>query len=390
MRRICVVTSTRADYGILSGLIRAISRDSELELQLVVTGMHLLPEFGNTVEEIEKDGFEIAARIDIMEKGDTPLDMVRVTANATNRFAEYFDKERPDLVVILGDRTEMLGVGTAAFLLNVPIAHIHGGELTFGAVDDGVRHCLTKMSKLHFVAAEEYRHRVIQMGENPDCVYNVGAMGVENARKMVKFSDAEVRKKLNIKEDSPYVIVTFHPETQSILGAMLQVQPLVRAMKANPQYTYIITKANSDAGGRTINELWEKECQTEENWHLFASLGAKLYLSAVKNAEFVMGNSSSAILEVPSFKIPSINIGERQAGRLMAKSIIHAENNEEAIKLAMKEAENARDEDRYRFMESPFGEGDTADKILDIIKENLRYNRLEHRKEFTDLEYETK
>ncbi|MBR4795139.1 MAG: UDP-N-acetylglucosamine 2-epimerase (hydrolyzing) [Lachnospiraceae bacterium] len=385
MWNICVVTSTRADYGILSGLLKKIDADSELTLKLVVTGMHLMPEFGETYKEIENDGLKIAEKIDIAEKGDTELSVAKVMSNATRKFAEYFAKNRPDILIILGDRTEMLGVASAALIMNIPIAHIHGGELTFGAVDDAVRHSLTKMSRIHFTACEEYRKRVIQMGERPDTVFDVGAMGVENALKMEKFTKAEVRERLHLDNDKPYVMVTFHPETQSILGAMLQVQPLLKTMKAHPEYNYVITKANSDAGGLSINELWEKECKIEKNWNLYASLGAKLYLSAVRDAQFVIGNSSSAILEVPSFKIPSVDIGDRQKGRIMAESVIHADNNEEAVSAAFEEAVKARCEDRFKDMKSPFGEGDTADRILEHLKDALRFNKIGGKKEFYDL-----
>lgn len=388
MWKVCVVTSTRADYGILSGLLKKLDADSAIELKVVVTGMHLMPEFGETYKEIENDGFKIDEKIDISEKGDSAVAASKVAANATAKFAEYFDKKRPDVLVILGDRTEMIGVATAALIMNVPIAHIHGGELTFGAVDDAVRHSITKMSRIHFTACEEYRNRVIQMGESPETVFDVGAMGVENALKMEKYNSSEVRERLHINNDKPYVMVTFHPETQSILGAMLQVQPLLKTMKAHPEYNYVITKANADAGGLSINELWEKECQKEENWNLFASLGAKLYLSAVRDAEFVIGNSSSAILEVPSFKIPSVDIGDRQKGRIMAESIIHAENNDSAVEEAFNEAVKARKEDRFANMMSPFGDGDTSVRIHDILKDALKANRLKGKKEFFDINWE--
>ncbi len=388
MWKVCVVTSTRADYGILSGLLKKLDADRDIELKVVVTGMHLMPEFGETYKEIENDGFKIDEKIDISEKGDSAVAASKVAANATAKFAEYFDKKRPDVLVILGDRTEMLGVATAALIMNIPIAHIHGGELTFGAVDDAVRHSLTKMSRIHFTACEEYRNRVIQMGESPETVFDVGAMGVENALAMEKFDSAEVLKRLNINNDKPYVMVTFHPETQSILGAMLQVQPLLKTMKAHPEYNYVITKANADAGGLSINELWEKECAKEENWNLFASLGAKLYLSAVRDAEFVIGNSSSAILEVPSFKIPSVDIGDRQKGRITAGSVIHAENNEEAVGRAFDEAVKARKEGRFADMRSPFGDGDTSVRIHDILKDALKANRLKGKKEFFDINWE--
>ncbi len=388
MWKVCVVTSTRADYGILSGLLKKLDADSAIELKVVVTGMHLLPEFGETYKEIENDGFTIDEKIDIAEKGDSAVSASKTAANATAKFADYFAKKRPDVLVILGDRTEMLGVATAALIMNVPIAHIHGGELTFGAVDDAVRHSITKMSRIHFTACEEYRNRVIQMGESPETVFDVGAMGVENALKIEKYNSSEVRERLHINNDKPYVMVTFHPETQSILGAMLQVQPLLKTMKAHPEYNYVITKANADAGGLSINELWEKECAKEENWQLFASLGVKLYLSAVRDAEFVIGNSSSAILEVPSFKIPSVDIGDRQKGRITAESVIHAENNEAAVEEAFNEAVKARKEDRFADMRSPFGDGDTSARIHDILKDALKANRLKGKKEFFDINWE--
>lgn len=388
VRHICVVTSTRADYGILTGLIKKIELDDELELHLVATGMHLDEDFGNTVTEIEKDGFTLDDQIRILEKGEGAKAVTKTMANAITGFSRYFERVHPEVVILLGDRTEIMGVALAALISNIPIAHIHGGELTEGAVDDAIRHSISKMSSIHFVACEEYRKRVIQMGEFPDCVFNVGAMGVENAIKLKKIPKEEVLEKLGVKNNRPYALVTFHPETKSIIGAMLQIQPLMKAMKAHPEMDFIITKANSDAGGRTINELWEQECKVEENWRLYSSLGMKLYLSAVSYANFVIGNSSSAILEVPSFKIASIDIGNRQKGRIMAPSIIHVENEEEEILGAIDEALDAFNNNRFKEIENPFGGGDTADRILEILKEQLRQNKITSKKSFFDIDIE--
>lgn len=381
MKKICVVTTTRAEYGLLYPLIRRLLVCGEWKVQLVVTGTHLEPEFGNTYQEIEKDRIPIFAKLPILAPGDGPLAVSRTMARALEGFAEYFREEQPDLLILLGDRTELLGIAAAAMNQQVPIAHIHGGELTQGAVDDSVRHALTKMSHLHFASAEEYRRRIIQLGEEPDRVFNVGALGVENILRQELFPREELSAAAGFPADRDYVVVTFHPVTREEGTAGRQVQELFAAMEQRSGLFYLITKANSDAGGRQINAYMEARTAGRENMKLVSSLGMKRYLSAVKYARFVLGNSSSGIIEAPSLGVPTVNIGDRQQGRLMAKSIIHCEPDCQAILEAMDRAL----ERKTVSWESPYGDGTASERIVSILKERLLQGKLELKKKFYDI-----
>ena len=316
MKKISVVTATRAEYGILKPLIRRLLACDRWETQVVVTGTHLEPAFGNTYQEIEADGVPICRKIPIIYEGaedaDTAYAVTRTMANAMCGFGTYFSEEHPDLLILLGDRTEMLAIAAAAMNEQIPIAHLHGGELTQGAVDDCVRHALTKMSYLHFPAAEVYRARIIQMGEDPSRVYNVGALGVENILHEKLMTPQELEASVGFPADQPYAVVTFHPVTleqgagSQQEAAVRQMYELLGAMGARPELFFLITKANSDAGGRRINELLERETADQPNMKLVASLGMKRYLSAVKHAQFVLGNSSSGIIEAPALGVPTV------------------------------------------------------------------------------------
>ena len=368
--KICVVTSTRADFGIMSGLLKKMKADPQLEMTLVVTGTHLKKEYGNTVDEIYQEGFQEITTIDIMETGKT-WDATFVAAEALHKFGEFFQKEKPELLLVLGDRSEIMAVSMAALLNQIPIAHLHGGEKTEGAVDEACRHAITKMSQLHFTATEGYRNRVVQLGEQPERVYNVGALGVENIRKISLFSKDEVYEKLTIPKDKQYVMVTFHPQTQDKQQMDMQMKPLLSVMEKHSEFYYIISKANADNGGDYINNLWEQKCEKYGNWKLFSSLGKKLYFSSLSCATMVMGNSSSGIIEVPSFHIPTIDIGDRQQGRTTAESVIHCENKFEDIEKAVQIALNGIEKGCYKSVKNPYGREGTADRIVEIIKEEL-------------------
>ena len=315
-----------------------------------------------------------------MEEGNTSRDISFVMANAIRGFAVYFAEEKPDLVVVLGDRTEMLGVCCAAMNERIPIAHLHGGELTEGAVDDCVRHAITKMSYLHFPATEEYRRRIIQMGENPKRVYAVGALGVENILKTSLLPYEDMCRETGVPLGSKYVVVTFHPVTLEDNTAFEQVEALISAMEQKDNYFYLITKANADVGSEAVNKRLEEFSGQHENAKLVTSLGMVRYLSAVKYSEMVLGNSSSGIIEAPALGIPTVNIGDRQKGRLMASTIINCKANKADIVSAMEMA--AVTEHRVSHL---YGDGNTAEKIVQVLKSFLQNGHVDLKKKFYDL-----
>lgn len=379
MKKITVVTATRAEYGILRPLIFRLKEEKEFELQVVVTGTHLQEKYGYTQNEIIQDGVFIYRKIEILEEGNTPYDISITMANAISRFAEYFKKEKPDLLIVLGDRTEMLGICCAALNEHIPIAHIHGGELTEGAVDDCIRHAITKMSYLHFPVSEEYRNRIIQMGEAPERVFNVGALGVENILKVPLLSYEEVCIQIGLPLKKKYVVVTFHPVTLENGMEKERVQALIQAMRREKQYFYLITKANADAGGDIVNKLFEEFEQEADNVKLVASLGMVRYLSAVKYSEFVLGNSSSGIIEAPTLGIPTVNMSDRQKGRIMANTVISCGNTTDEIVEAMEIAKHT--EHKVSIL---FGTGNTSEKIVGILKDFLLNNKINVKKKFYD------
>lgn len=381
MKKIAVVTATRAEYGILRPLICRLQKDREFELQLIVTGMHLSEKYGNTQVEIEKDKIPVFRKIPILEDGNSAYDVSVTMANALCRFAGYFRDEKPDMVIVLGDRTEILGICAAAMNEGIPIAHLHGGELTEGAVDDCIRHAVTKMSYLHFTASETYRNRVIQLGESPDRVFNVGALGVENILHTQLFSYEDMCREIGIPNDQKYVVVTFHPVTQEPGEEQHQTQELIAAMREKSEYFYLITKANADAGGQRVNELLEDFSEKVPNAKLVSSLGMVRYLSALKYSEFALGNSSSGIIEAPALGIPTVNIGERQRGRLMADTIVQCKPEKEQILEAMDEAAVMPHK-----VSTLYGDGETSAKIVTILKNFLICNKINLKKRFYDLE----
>lgn len=377
MKRIAVVTTTRAEYGLLTPLIRRIANDEEFTLMLLVTGAHLVKSQGYTIKEIEADGFPIADRIPILDEDNTPYGASLTMANAIRGFAECFRKDRPDLLVILGDRTEMLGIASAAMNERIPIAHIAGGEITAGAVDDSVRHALTKMSYLHFTSTDEYRSRVIRLGENPARVFNVGALGAENILREKLLEEPQIRVNIGIPERMKYALVTFHPVTLEENSAENQAKVLCDVMSQNRDIFFVITGSNTDAGGDMVNLLLETYAVQNENACFVSSLGMKRYLSAVKYAAFVMGNSSSGILEAPVLGTPTINIGDRQKGRIQAKTILNCEPEEKAIRDAIQNATTMRHE-----ATNIYGAGNTSELMVQIMKELLLNDSIDLKKGF--------
>ena len=388
MYKVCVVTGTRAEYGLLRSLLIKLNGHDSIDLQLVVTGSHLSEQFGNTQKEIQEDGFLEYIKLPIPIEDDSKEGMAFSTGVALQKFAELFSEQKPDLLVVLGDRFEIFAVTAAAHMIGIPTAHISGGDVTEGAVDDVIRHCITKMSVLHFPGCEQSRKRIIQMGEQPEAVFNVGEPGVENCLKRELMSRDALADNLEfpyIKRD--YSVVTFHPVTMENNTAESQMQELISAMEEIPDMAYIVTLANADAGGRMINEIWMREGKKHTNWLVVPSLGVLRYLSAVKYAKTVVGNSSSGVVEAPSMKTPTINIGDRQKGRMMADSVICCEPKREAIVRAMNTALTNEFQEKAKHIKSPFGDGSTSEKIMEHIVKFLRSERISHEKKFYDIAF---
>ncbi|MCR5688362.1 MAG: UDP-N-acetylglucosamine 2-epimerase (hydrolyzing) [Lachnospiraceae bacterium] len=380
MKTIAVPTATRAEYGQLIPLIKRIAADDELDLDLIVTGTHLSNKHGHTIDLIREDGFDIAHEIPILDDDNGPLGVSLTMSNALRGFAECFHEDRPDLVVILGDRTEMLPVACAALNERIPAAHIHGGEVTAGAVDESIRHAITKMSHLHFASTERYRQRIIQLGEAPEHVYNVGALSVENIRSAKLIGAEEVRSDIGIPAGMPFAVVTFHPVTMEGDTVKGQIDELCAAMREYGDIFFLITGSNADAGGDTANTLLRSFADDSPNAMFVQNLGMRRYLSAAGSAAFLIGNSSSGILEGPALGTPSVNIGDRQKGRIMAKTVVSCPAVAGAIKEAIGKAFSME-----HIPSDLFGDGHTSEKIVNIIKQNLA-DGITMKKGFYDLE----
>lgn len=386
MKKICVVTGTRAEYGLLKPVIERVYKDTELELQLVVTGMHLSPEFGLTYQEIETDGYPITDKVEMLLSSDSNVGITKSMAVALMGFADSFERLRPDIVVILGDRYEMLMVASAAMIAKIPIAHIHGGELTEGLIDEAIRHSITKMSYLHFTTTNEYKKRVIQLGEQPERVYCVGALGVENIRNVALLKKDELEKSLGVTLTKKTVLITYHPVTLEDMTAQQQFQNILDAMDYQKDFYIIFTKANADTHGRIINQMIDEYVSKNSNRSIaFTSLGQLRYLSVLQFCYMVIGNSSSGLLEVPSFKIPTINIGERQRGRVCAKSVISCDNTLDAILESITLASSEDFRNKLQESINPYEKEHTSQQILAIMKKALDTG-IDIKKKFYDLE----
>lgn len=386
-KQIGILTATRAEFGLLKPLIMRLQNEPFFDTSVLVTGMHLSPAFGNTYQEIEDAGIPIAVKIECITDGDTPKDISNNMALAMTGFATYFDENKLDLLIVLGDRYETLAVCIAAMNAEIPIAHIHGGETTEGAIDEAIRHSITKMSQLHFASTEVYRNRIIQMGEQPHCVFNVGALAVENTMHTKFVSKEDLGKDLKFDLSGDYAVVTFHPVTLEENSGVEQFEQLINAMDAFPNLKFIITKANADAGGRYINARIDEYASKRDNVVAVTSLGVKRYLSAVRGSCFVLGNSSSGIIEAPCLHIPTVNIGDRQKGRLMPDSVLCCEPKSEAIMKTIKKATSIDYRNRVKTMTNPFGNGKTSEKITEIIKAVFdKHEKISVTKKFYDLQ----
>ena len=372
MKKVCIVTGTRAEYGLLRPIIKKVDNGADMELQLVATGMHLSPEFGLTYQEIEQDGFAITERNEMLLSSDTPNGITKSVGLGIIGFADIFTRIEPDMVIILGDRYEVLAAATAAMIHRIPIAHIYGGELTLGAIDDAIRHSITKMSTLHFTSTKEYKKRVIQLGEEPDHVFCVGALSVENIKTQNLMSREKLSQSIGFSLDMPYVMVTFHPVTLENNTAGEQFENLLAALEQHKEYHIIFTKANADTDGRIINQKIDQYVEWNHNRAIaFVSLGMIRYLSALQYCEMVIGNSSSGITEAPSFHVPTINIGNRQSGRIRDESVIDCGNRVEEISAAIEKAKRLKSEGMLQNMENPYERSGTSENIYSEIKKYL-------------------
>lgn len=387
MKKIVIATATRAEYGLLSPIIKKFQNESDIDVRVVVTGAHLSPEFGMTVKEIESDGVIIDKKIEILMSSDTSVGISKSMGLALISFAEYFDESKPDALMVLGDRYETLAIACAAMNARIPIIHLYGGEATEGAIDEAIRNAITKMSFLHFTSTEEYKHRVIQMGEAPGRVFCVGAIGVENIKNMILLSKSDLENKLGFVLGDNYAVLTFHPVTLENNTAEQQIKEVLEAISNIPDITFLCTKANADANGRIINESIERYTYEYTNIYLVDSLGTQGYLSAVKYAKFVIGNSSSGIIEVPSFKKPTINIGDRQLGRIQARSIINCRPVKKEILSAIDKAMSYNFNNRLKDLRSPYGDGNTSEQIIEITKEYLLNEKFELKKKFYNINF---
>ena len=386
MKRIGIMTGTRAEYGLLKPLMQEINKDNDLELYLIVSGMHLSPEFGMTYKEIEEDGFQINAKVEMLLSSDSPVGISKSIGLGIIGFADEFQRADLDMLILLGDRYEALSAAICAMVMRIPIAHLHGGELTEGAIDEGIRHSITKMSYLHFTSTEEYRRRVIQLGENPERVFCVGAIGVENIKKINLMTKEELERSIHFEIDENTVIVTYHPVTLENNTVEEQFLNLLEVLDRNPKIRMIFTKANADTNGRIVNELIDKyAAQNSERACAFMSLGQKRYLSALKYCRIVIGNSSSGIIEAPSFGKPIINIGDRQKGRICADSVINCGYTQQEIQQAMETALTEKFENKARNCRNPYEKENTAANIISVIKDYLLNDKIKLKKGFYDI-----
>lgn len=382
-RTIGIVTGTRAEYGLLKALIGAVHEADDLELQLVVTGMHLAPEFGATVCEIERDGFPIAERVEMLLSSDSAIGVAKSTGLGLIGFAETFGRLRPDIVVLLGDRFEMLAAASAALFLGIPLAHIHGGEVTEGAFDEAIRHSITKMSQLHFVAEERYRRRVIQLGETPDRVFTVGALGADAIRNLDLLDRAALEATLNIALPPRIVLVTYHPPTLDGPDAVRQMHALLEALDAlGDDFGIVFTMPNADTRGRELGRMVREFANRHPRAWAYDSLGQLRYLSLMALADAVVGNSSSGIIEAPVLGVPTLNIGDRQAGRLRHETVVDCGTESEAIEAGL--AKVLTPDFRRRPVQAGNGEDSTG-----AIMRQLRAVPLDGilKKRFHDLEF---
>jgi GDP/UDP-N,N'-diacetylbacillosamine 2-epimerase (hydrolysing) len=367
-RKICVITGTRAEYGLLRWVLQDIKEDPDLTLQVIATGMHLSPEFGLTYREIEKDGFQIDRKIEMLTSSDTSVGIAKSMGLGLIGFADALSELNPHLIVVLGDRFEIFSAVSAALVARIPVAHLHGGETTVGAFDEALRHSITKMSQLHFVAAEEYRQRVIQLGESPDRVFLVGALGIDNIKRLKLLDRKDLESSLGFKLGPKNLLITFHPATLEAATASDQMGELLAELSERKDTQLIFTLPNADTGGRALIKMIDQFVSQHPNAHAFASLGQLRYLSCIAQADGVVGNSSSGLIEVPSFRKGTVNIGDRQSGRLQASSVINCEPTRQSIKAALESLYSESFQATLSQVRNPYGEGGASEKVVSMIR----------------------
>lgn len=365
VKKVAVFTGTRAEYGLLYWLLNDIQADPELQLQLIVSGSHLSPEFGLTYRQIEADGFVITEKVEMLLSSDSAVGTVKSMGLALIGLADAFARLQPDVLVLLGDRFEALAAAQSAMLMKIPVLHLHGGEITEGATDDAIRHAITKLSYLHATSTEAYRHRVIQLGEAPERVQNVGAIGLDHLYRSTLLSKEQLAQALNFNLHQPYFVVTYHPVTLADEPPLASFNALLNALDQFKQYQIILTYPNADEGGRQImTALQHYAAAQPERVLAVASLGQLRYLSAVKHAAAVIGNSSSGIIEIPALNVPTVNIGARQQGRLAAPSVLHCKADASTIKNTIELALNHS----LKAVNNPYGQGNASARVIQMIK----------------------
>ena len=383
-RKICIVTGTRAEYGLLYWLMKEIADDNELHLQIIATGMHLSPEFGLTYKQIETDGFTIDAKVEMLLSSDTTVGISKSIGLGVIGFADALERLKPNILVLLGDRFEILAAAQAAMVARIPIAHIHGGETTEGAFDEQIRHAITKFAQWHFVAAEPYRQRVIQLGESPDRVFNFGSPGLDHLQYMNWLNRPALEQSLDLKLRSPLFLVTYHPVTLDKQSPSIPMRELLMALDSFPNATVILTYPNADTGGRILIEEIERwVSQNQHRAKAFVSLGQQRYLSLMGEADVIIGNSSSGLTEAPALKKATVNVGDRQKGRLKAKSVIDTPERSQDIVKGIYQALSKEFQSMLPSVESLYGKGNVSQQI----KEKLKFVPLQTQKTFFDILY---
>lgn len=368
MRKICVITGSRAEYGLLRWVMQGIKDDANLTLQIIATGMHLAPEFGLTYRVIERDGFHIDRKIEMLTSSDTSVGIAKSMGLGMIGFADALNELSPDIIVVLGDRFEIFAAVSAALVARIPVAHLHGGETTEGAFDEALRHSITKMSHLHFVAAEAYRQRVLQLGEQPERVFLVGGLGIDNIERLKLLDRAELEASLDFKLGQKNLLITFHTVTLESATAEEQMAELLAALATLEDTQLIFTMPNADTDGRVLIKMVEQFVAQHANARAYTSLGQLRYLSCIAHVDGVVGNSSSGLTEVPSFRKGTINIGDRQRGRLQAESVINCEPTRQSIAAAVARLYSADFQAGLGRVRNPYGEGGASEKVIETIK----------------------
>ncbi|MEN6348181.1 MAG: UDP-N-acetylglucosamine 2-epimerase [Syntrophomonas sp.] len=372
-RKICIITGSRAEYGLLYWLMKDVQEDKDLELQIVATGMHLSPEFGLTYKVIQADGFKITSKVEMLLSSDTSVGIAKSLGLGIIGFADAFNKIQPDIVVLLGDRYEIFAAAQTAMVMKIPIAHISGGDITEGSMDDAIRHSISKMSHLHFVNNEQSAQIVRQLGEDPKNIYNVGSLGIDYINRMKIIPRAKLEKMLDYHFRDKNIMVTFHPVTLSDTPSSQQLQELLYALgNLEDNIGIIFTKCNADAEGRTLNDMIDKFSENLPNVKVFTSLGQLKYLNTMAHMDAIVGNSSSGLTEAPSFHKPTVNIGDRQKGRMLASSVINCPPQAAAIENAIARALKLDCSN----VKNPYGDGNSSIQILNILKSTCDYNSL--------------